>query len=70
MTRRPISALSVLAALGWDAPDFRRGETPMKSYQDLVDSMPFGVRATPGFGLLQNREEVVDALFHIQFLRR
>ena len=51
-------------------PDFTRGEGLLKSDQELVNALRFGVGAMPGFEHELTKEEFIDVIFHIRSLQR
>lgn len=51
-------------------PDFTRGETLMKTDQQLMDAIRFGVSSMPGFDQTIDNEGLINVLFYIRTLER
>ena len=51
-------------------PDFTRGEGLLKSDQELVNSLRFGVGSMPGFEHQLDKKGFIDVIFYIRSLQR
>ena len=51
-------------------PNFRRGESLLKSDPELIRSIRYGIGSMPGFDQLIDREGLVDVIFYIRSLQR
>ena len=51
-------------------PDFTRGEGLLKSDQELVNSLRFGIGTMPGFDHQLDKKGFIDVIFYIRSLQR
>lgn len=51
-------------------PDFTRGDTLMKTDQQLMNAIRFGVNSMPGFDQTIDNKGLIDVLFYIRTLQR